>query len=227
MRPSEIYQAPYLRTNRDLYPIRYFLDGIDTSNDGLEKQDQVELRTHYDPYIDGDRNATLYSVWFQDYPVMVCKTGGRPDYEHYERYITNKDRFRQMLGYLKSLEQAEEQEIEDVCALDQDIEGLDIVYGRRITLKDLGSIAHVRAQFVKSLEDWSSENAWPYPCSFPNSKPTLQDKQAVRWTRIREDAEHLIIDDPASFQAVEMIRQNIKGTDAIISETLKILRALN
>ena len=118
MKPRTVYESTFIRRSHELYPVGSFLDGVDVSNPGLDEQNRVEWRTHYDPYIDGTRNATLYSVWFRHHdrgdwiPVLLCKTGGRPDYEYYARYITNHALYGVMCAYLKNLEIRDEQEAE-------------------------------------------------------------------------------------------------------------------
>lgn len=249
MKPRDVYDAPFLRENADIYPIRYFLDGIDGENEGLERQDRVIVREHFDPYIDGSRNASLYSVWFNPrrrerrkenpiskgayLPVFICKTGGRPDYEHYGRFITDKDYFIKMLSYLKSMEILEHRDLDDVVGIDDDVEGLDVVYCSRINKNDLGPIPHHREAFAKDLRRWSSLGGWPYPPiigtekGFPkHGNITLEEKQIKRWERIQSDAKRLVDVDPDSGPILEWA-QTEQGTDEIIermSQHIKMLQ---
>lgn len=116
---------------------------------------------------------------------------------------------------------------------EDDIEDLNIVYSRKISLSDLGPTPHARHWFEHWLIEWSSEYAWPYPSWFQNrdgqpniDKPTLQDKQNVRWARIQEEIEVLLRADPASAELAIFIKTS-SGTDAVIQKAREMLKALN
>lgn len=253
MKPRDVYDAPYLRSSKDIYPISYFLDGIDSYNDGLEKQDRVEIREHFNPYIDGTRNASLYSVWYAPtaserprsaalglhpekqakfLPVFICKTGGRPDYEHYARYITDQKLFLAMLIYLKSMEELEERDHDDIVGIDDDLDDLNTVYCSRINKNDLGPIPHHREAFAKDLRRWGSEMGWPYAPFlgkidgvFKHGTITLEEKQRQRWKRLQSDAMRLVEVDPEC-SVVFDLAQAAHGTDEIIEKMMSHIKSL-
>lgn len=75
MKPADIYAATFLRQRADIGSVAHFLDGIDTYNDGLDQNRRVVVRTHFDPYIDGTRHASLYSVWLASEDIGVYIEG--------------------------------------------------------------------------------------------------------------------------------------------------------
>jgi hypothetical protein len=236
MKPQDVYDAPFLRETREVYGLSEFLDGVDCSNEGLDNQVRVNLRTHFSPYIDGTRHATMQSIWFDDKPVMIVKHGGRPDREHSHRYITDLPAYKEMVGYLKSMEEIEEYWVEqEVFEADQDVEDLDRVYTYQIEPTDLGPIPHARYRFKQWLREWSSEHAWPYPASFPGwsmkepqkNRPTLVDKQGMRWPRIVQEAASLAKADPASSDIRSYAESyGNAGDDAAIETMMQMLDSL-
>lgn len=236
MKPRTIYESTFIRRSHELYPVGGFLGEVDTSNPGLDDQTRVEWRTHYDPYIDGTRNATLYSVWFRHHrqgnwiPVMLCKTGGRPDYEHHARYITNHALYGVMCAYLKDLEIKEEWEVErereDYVDIDEDVAGLDIVYGTPIAPIDLGKLAHVRREFYnRNIVGWDSLRAWPYDGYKPVRRMSLAEKQRQRWERLQKEVAGLVKEDPECKLIAELSKTE-QGTDDIIAQMGEHLRKL-
>lgn len=226
MKPRDVYNAPCLTIDHDLWSLEEFFDGIELwtlDRDKLDAQTRITVKTHFDPYIDGERGASLYSVYLDMHPVMICKNAGRPDREHSGRFITDKERFKELLQFLRSMGPPEDVE---VFELDNDIPDLDVIYTFRLTPKSLGPIPDARHRFASWLKDWSCNWSWPYPASFPgwkglnhpeNPNPTLADKQVLRWTRIQEQAERLLAIDPSAVK-IAALAKNTHGTDQIIAE---------
>ena len=67
------------------------------------KNDKVEIKVLKDFDFDGRRCWTLRTVWFDSKPVMVVQNAGREGDDHYRRYITNDELFKDMVTYLQSL----------------------------------------------------------------------------------------------------------------------------
>lgn len=62
-----------------------------------EKYDRIKVYELVFVNIDGERYVTLRAVFFDDIPVMLIQGGA--DYD--QRFITNKDRFRDMIDYIR------------------------------------------------------------------------------------------------------------------------------
>lgn len=222
MKPNDVYQAAFLSEATDLWSISYFLETtVDLSDEVFDTQDQVTVRTHFNPYIDGTRHASLYSVWFRKQPVMICKGGGRPDYEHYAKYITNLDQYYEMIKYLKTLAGTKEPETQDLYAPDEEIDDLNIVYTFEVAPTDFGAIPHARTWFRRFLTEWFSAWAWPYDVQ------TLHDKQKVRWPRIQQEAQRLLRVDPSTAAIAKLTAETLTGSDDVIRQLLILLDGPN
>ena len=218
MKPLDIYHSPFIKEDTEVYIVGQFLDGLDTDNEGLEKQTRVKVRTHFNPYIDGTRHASLRSVWFDNHPVMITKSGGRPDSEYSHRYITDLPRYKEMVSYLKSLEELEEWRVEEeLFSADEEVEGLDKVYTFQVEVSDFGATANARQWFRKFLREWGANHSWPYPSSFPwwkwddpatHRQPTLEERQQVR--------NELLAAQPEDFRAVADVLEQMNDKGLVV-----------
>ena len=214
MKPNDIYNAPFISETTELCCISEFVDYADVTNSGVEDQTRITVRKHFNPYIDGTRSATLYSVWYDGLPVMVCMNGGRPDREYSHRFITNEPLYCSMLVYIQSLCILEYREAEDVVDPNQDIAQLDRVYTFSINVNDLGRIPHERYHFLHHwLIPYHYEGGWPYGSIIGvNEKGTtvtrqqlsLEEKKRQRWERIQTGAKRLAEHDPEAKPLLEL-----------------------
>lgn len=108
--------------------------------EGLEEfNDKIEIRYHVDHNFDGRRVWTLATVWYDNHPVMAIQNAGREGDDHYERFISNKALFEDMVLYIVTLVVPEDNRdktitfdhIEELSA-DIDLVGLDNFYGYSI-----------------------------------------------------------------------------------------------
>ena len=112
--PSDVYAAPELQLSRSL---RLLTNGWHNNLPELPEdfdpvQNRIEIKTHYDPYIDGERVCTIASAWFDDLPVMVFRCAGRGGHDEYDRFITDRTQFKKMVAFLRTLLKDEEDQEE-------------------------------------------------------------------------------------------------------------------
>lgn len=65
-----------------------------------KKNKRIEIRYYKDFDFDGRRFWRLASVWLDGEPVMIIQNAGREGDDHHRRFITDPDRFNEMLGYI-------------------------------------------------------------------------------------------------------------------------------
>ena len=114
---NDIYAAPVIREEKGIYLLTgcWFNNLPELPNDFDPDQDRVKVKVHYDPYIDGERCCTVGSVWFDGFPVMIFRHAGRSGHDEYDRFISDKVRFSQMVDFLRSLLTVEEaEEVEEI-----------------------------------------------------------------------------------------------------------------
>lgn len=107
MTPNELYAMPttevgdldWLKGSR--YNHVCEIEGLYIPWDA--KSDRVEIRVIKDFCFDGRRIWRLATVWFDGGPVMVIQNAGREGDDFSNRFITDKDAFRQMCVHLRDL----------------------------------------------------------------------------------------------------------------------------
>ena len=127
MKPSELYEMDPIRETKDIESLEGHVE-VNMMDIDDEKNERVSLRYYADPYIDGYRIWQLFSVWFDDRPVMICQRAGRSGRDHGDTFVTDNQAFREMNEYLFSIREDYVDE-EDIYDPDQDIENLTDFYG--------------------------------------------------------------------------------------------------
>lgn len=64
---------------------------------------KVEIRTIHEHQVDSRRYWLLRSIWFEDKPVMIAQNAGREGDDHIKTFITDKERYMSMIGYIEGL----------------------------------------------------------------------------------------------------------------------------
>ena len=114
---DDIYAAPVIREEKGIYLLtRNRCNNLPELPDDFDpEQDRVKIKIHYDPPIDGSRCCTVGSTWFDGFPVMIFRHAGRSGHDEYDRFISDKARFSQMVDFLRSLLTLEEaNEVEEI-----------------------------------------------------------------------------------------------------------------
>ena len=133
--PNDVYASPELQLTHSLHLLNngWHNNLPELPEDFNPVQNRIEIKTHYDPYIDGERVCTIASAWFDDSPVMVFRCAGRSGHDEYDRFITDAPRFREMVAFLRTLledEEDQEEEFNPAVALPR----LTQFYGHWISL---------------------------------------------------------------------------------------------
>ena len=140
MKPSDIYRLTPISTTHDLYPLlngwHCHIPGVCIDDLKQTETDRIELRTYYDPYIDGERCCTVGAAWFDGQPVMLFRHGGRSGHDEYDEIVTDPIAYDLMVRHLESLRTPVRNP--DTLTVDPDAElpDLDMFYNHSLTIVD-------------------------------------------------------------------------------------------
>lgn len=101
--------------------------------DKVENQDRIKLKYYKYFSFDCRRYWALYSVWFDEELVMICKNAGREGDDHTGRAVFDESALKGMISYIKSFEKAPYSETEDLVSLDDDATSFESFYGNNLT----------------------------------------------------------------------------------------------
>ena len=141
MRPSEFYAETPHSITWDLYGL---LNGRALGECSVSASDipdgantRVMVKEHYHRQYDSCRCASIYSVWFDDRPVMLYRRAGRDGRDQQDRVITDRGAFWDMIRYIGTLPQDDGEPNDDVRDADEDIVELDELYGSTVSAPDI------------------------------------------------------------------------------------------
>ena len=111
MKPRDLYEMAPESTTMDIFDLNngHYYDHIpeigvdDWWNIDFSKNSRIEIRTIKYHCFDGRRTWELRTVWFDNKPVMVIQNAGREGDDYAKRYVTDRDAYTKMVGYLLSL----------------------------------------------------------------------------------------------------------------------------
>jgi hypothetical protein len=131
MKPKDLYALTPVLVERDIYPLNDFVHAMsygDFAEDFEDKNERIELRYYARHMYDDRRCWTLFSVWFDGKPVMICQKAGREggDYQHH--FVTDIDAYRAMEEYILSAV-VRDPELNPTLEPDEDNENVDSFYG--------------------------------------------------------------------------------------------------
>lgn len=142
MKPSELYERQPERESLDLRYLRgqgCYYDHLPELGEkhevslDLSANKYVVIRFYKEFNFDARRFWALASVWYNGRPVMIVQNAGREGDDHRQRFITNEELFRKMLGYIWSIStMTKEMETTDIVDKDLDIPSLTDFYGNRL-----------------------------------------------------------------------------------------------
>lgn len=102
MKPIDLYNSKPIKVSNRIYELHRHMPGELDDIDDIEDK-RIELRYYADEYIDGIRGWTIFSVWFDESPVMICQEAGRDNRDHIYQYITDRAKYIEFIQYLYSL----------------------------------------------------------------------------------------------------------------------------
>lgn len=130
---SNFYNAPVKATSNDVKYLEKHLDNIyielsdipyDYENDE-NNQKRVFIKSHlYDSY-DYRRSMHIFSVWFDDKPIMLCMEAGRELRDDVKTFISDQDGFINMIKYLRTLIK---DEINFIYSVNEELSELEVFY---------------------------------------------------------------------------------------------------
>lgn len=111
MKPSELYARTPESVSKDLtyfHPcMQNHVAEIDWQripySDQESKNTRIEIMIYKDPYIDGRRIWRVCAAFFDGKPVMAFQNGGREGTDHHRCFITNVERYNEMVKYIIAL----------------------------------------------------------------------------------------------------------------------------
>ena len=133
MKPNELYALEPIGISRDIFPLDEYLRDLYLSEIEEEANERIELRYYARTNFDGRRGWYLFSVWFDDKPVMICQGAGRELRDFNNSFVTDWDTYTEMTKYIASLIPPEEDpNHENLISPDEDHEGIDSFYGSKL-----------------------------------------------------------------------------------------------
>lgn len=112
MKVKDIYALPSVIQALDTWPLKggwiTEVDNFEYSQTGelyqqLEAEGRLVVKQHAFQYIDGERDASLCSLWFDGKPVAYMQNAGRGGTDHQVRGVTDAEKFDAMCGYLRKM----------------------------------------------------------------------------------------------------------------------------
>lgn len=162
MTANELYNLKPKNVTKEIYNLYKHIDILD-SFCNYEANERVEVKEIISYCFDGRRVWNLSTVWFDGNPVMVIQEAGREGDDHVADYVTDKERYREMIQYLRSLE--EEDDNYSFLEPDKDEPNLTSFYGHELSdfydpdfkpKYNIGDIIEVEVP-ENSLSWWNSE----------------------------------------------------------------------
>lgn len=141
MKPVDLYNREPEEVTRDIGILRgvYYNHTPEIHDDkGIDfyklKNERIEVRYYKYYSFDARRFWALASIYFNEEPVMIIQNAGRDGDDHAKRFITNRNLYNEMIGYIQSLIVKEIENSIDVYDENEDIENLDEFYGYSMML---------------------------------------------------------------------------------------------
>ncbi len=137
MKAKDLYKRPPIRIAKEIdylsqWSYTTHLEEIHelhyTPVDHLNER--VSIHFWKEHCFDSRRVWILAGVKLDDDWVMIIQNAGREGDDHCKRFITDKEKFKELLEYVRSLLPVDEENIDDDCIpLDMDVKDLDTFYG--------------------------------------------------------------------------------------------------
>jgi hypothetical protein len=129
MKPITLYSFKPISKSKEIDSLSHFIEGIDFFD--LKRNTKIELRYYANEDFDGRRGWELYSVWFEDKPVMICQQAGRENEDHLDYFITDEQTYDDMFEYLSSLQKTKSSTIK-LYNPNKDIKDLTTFYSNSL-----------------------------------------------------------------------------------------------
>lgn len=144
MKPSDLYQQEPEKTDGDLSVLFgcYYNHMPEVADwwplfaSEIYVNTRIQVRYYKDHNYDTRRIWRLASVWLDNEPFMVIQNAGREGDDHSARFITNVERYKEAVTYVRSILPPRFESIPDVVAEDEDIPNLTAFYSA--TLETVG-----------------------------------------------------------------------------------------
>lgn len=143
MTPRELYEITPESTTYDIniafeyFRGSHFPEVCDSSyyfsEQELSKNNRITIKIYKDVNLDERRIWRLMSAWLDNHPVMVMQNAGREGDDHIRRFITDIDRYNEMVEFIAiSMMNLTLTSIPDVVDIDTDIEDLTEFYDMKL-----------------------------------------------------------------------------------------------
>jgi len=100
---NEIYALTPASVSNELHRVRKFIPESEWGYAELSQDEFPFLQIKYyaDHCFDGRRVWELYSIWFNDKPIMLCQEAGREGDDHDESFITDPQAYRDLVNEIR------------------------------------------------------------------------------------------------------------------------------
>ncbi|MEC4565382.1 hypothetical protein L8C07_05445 [Paenibacillus sp. CMAA1739] len=137
MKPIDLYNRTFESKHNTLGQLKgFYYDHLPEIEDDFwgikeEQNKKVTIREYKNFDFDGRRYWLLASVWFENDPVMIIQNAGREGDDHRRRFITDKEKYKEMIKYIHTLLETDS-EVADCYDPNDDIPDLDSFYGHTL-----------------------------------------------------------------------------------------------
>ncbi len=102
MTPREIYNLVPIRTSKGIYLLEKHFEDI---NFIAIKQEEgpIEVKYYANHSFDGERVWTMFSLWLNDKPFMICQEAGRGGRDYIKSFITDEQTYLRACDELRKL----------------------------------------------------------------------------------------------------------------------------
>jgi hypothetical protein len=124
MKPSFLYKSNPIFINKRINCLEGHLENslINFNYIDENKNDKIECKFYvYDIYDNGERSTEVFSVWFNDKPVMICQENGESN-DFSDEFVTDYETYNKMIEYLTSLMEIPVEEKEEIQIYDPEVE---------------------------------------------------------------------------------------------------------
>lgn len=141
MNAKQIYALPAIETTTSLAQLDYLeTNHLPEITESISKvshlNEKVVIHTVKEHAYDWDHSWCLYTVWFENVPVMILQEAGKAN-NHEERFITNQSKFIEMIMYIRGLLQTSESFEDNSYDEEEEIPELTKFYGFRLNEQTL------------------------------------------------------------------------------------------
>lgn len=130
---KDIYALKPTKITHTLYEVNRHFPNVDFYNIEEETSTRLEIRYYADECFDGERGWSMFSLYFDGKPFMLCQEAGRGNQDFTNQHISDRATYDEFVAYLHSLYAPDPKQDEDIVGLDEDLPCLTEFYNHQLS----------------------------------------------------------------------------------------------